>query len=55
MGTGAFDILLDLEQNKKQVYIPDNEIHLDIRDNVHIIEEQEASLVMNTPDIMHQG
>jgi hypothetical protein len=39
MGTGAFDILLDLKQNEKQVYIPDNEIHLDIRDNVHIIEE----------------
>ena len=39
MGTGTFDILLDLKQNEKQVYIPDNEIHLDIRDNVHIIVE----------------
>lgn len=53
MGTGAFDILMDLKQNEKQVYIPDNEMHIDIRDNVHIIEEQEANLVINTPDIMN--
>ena len=53
LGTGSFDLLLDVNVNEKQVYIPDNEIHIDIRDNVHIIEDQENNLIVNTPDILN--
>lgn len=38
LGTGSFDLLLDINQNEKQVYIPDSEIHIDMRDNIHIID-----------------
>lgn len=53
LGTGSFDLLLDINQNEKQVYIPDSEIHIDMRDNIHIIDHQEAHFNINTPDIMN--